>query len=111
MVPLADRFWTKVSRRDSFGPCWMWLGARTKEGYGHIREGGRGSKMLYAHRLVYEMWWGPIQEGKQIDHTCRIHDCVNPHHLEAVTQQENITRGNGHLGWKKRDRNALGQFV
>jgi len=49
----------------------------------------------YAHRLAYERARGPIPEGKQVDHLCRQRDCVNPEHLELVTQVENIRRGRG----------------
>ena len=47
----------------------------------------------WAHRVSYELFRGPIPDGLQIDHLCRIRHCVNPDHLEAVTQRENILRG------------------
>ena len=50
-------------------------------------------KMILAHRFSYEHFRELIPEGLQIDHLCRVRHCVNPVHMEAVTQQENIRRG------------------
>lgn len=70
--------------------CWLWTGTTTKAGYGQVRRNG---KAIYAHRAVYEALVGPIPEGLQIDHLCRVRNCVNPLHLEPVTQRENLLRG------------------
>ena len=64
--------------------CWIWL--RTHEDYGYFI----GKR---AHRISYEHWKGKIPKGLVIDHLCRNRSCVNPQHLEAVTQKENINRG------------------
>lgn len=73
--------------------CWIWTGKRTPEGYGH-HVIWQGSKPLYraAHRFVYEQFVGPIPEGLQLDHLCRVKECVNPAHLEPVTPRENTAR-------------------
>ncbi len=55
--------------------------------------GGRGAKKPYVHRYVYELLVGPIPDGFDIDHLCRVRNCVNPEHLEAVTHRENMLRG------------------
>ena len=69
--------------------CWLWTGARSKLGYGHVRSNGSYHP---AHRVVYEHHRGPIPEGMELDHKCRLTCCVNPDHLEPVTHKENMRR-------------------
>lgn len=95
----ARRFWDRVTI-DPDG-CWTWE-APSKDGYGRILRSG---KQYLAHRVAYELLVGAIPEGMQIDHLCHTHDeacpggpcrhrsCVNPAHLEPVTQAENKARG------------------
>lgn len=71
--------------------CWIWMGGLKTRRYGHIE----GFKSKNAHRVFYELIKGPIPEGLVIDHKCRITSCVNPDHLDAVTQRENTLRGFG----------------
>lgn len=75
--------------RDERTGCLLWQGPVSSEGYGKI-----GRK--YAHRVAYEREVGPIPEGHQVDHVrargCEHRHCVEPTHLEAVTQAENIRR-------------------
>ena len=87
-----DRFWEKVKKTDT---CWNWTAARFKSGYGAFRIGGRDGATVYAHRFSYELLAGPIPEGLPIDHLCRNVRCVNPDHLEPVTQAENTRRADG----------------
>ena len=70
--------------------CWLWTGSVLSSGYGRI---GIGGKEYLAHRIVYEMLIGPIPDGLELDHKCRVRPCVNPDHLEPVTHIENVRRG------------------
>jgi len=69
--------------------CWLWNGYVTSRGYGKIH---LPAGMLNAHRLVYQIAKGKIPPGLQLDHLCRNRRCVNPFHLEVVTNRENIVR-------------------
>lgn len=69
--------------------CYLWTAATNRGGYGVYCI---SKKTLLAHRFAYEAEKGPIGPGLQIDHKCRNKSCVNPAHLEAVTQSENTRR-------------------
>ena len=84
----SQRFFHYVEFTDS---CWLWRGALA-HGYGRFRVEGR---LVGAHRYAYEFCVGPIPDGLQIDHLCRVRHCVNPDHMEPVTQRVNILRGEG----------------
>lgn len=86
-IPLEERFWEKVNKTDT---CWLWTGATSGRGYG---DSWRDGKKIKAHRLSYELLVGPIPSGLTLDHLCRNILCVNPTHLEPVTQRENVRRG------------------
>lgn len=74
--------------------CWIWTGATNSNGYGHIATGDRPYKgSIVAHRAAYVIHRGPIPEGLDLDHLCRVRRCVNPWHLEPVTRRENSLRG------------------
>lgn len=77
------------SKTDKTGECWLWTGAIQSGGYGEIRHLGR---TRLAHRVSYEVHVGPIPIGLQLDHLCRNTRCVNPTHLEPVTQSVNVRR-------------------
>lgn len=83
----ALRFWSRVKFTQS---CWLWQAAKDRKSYGQVRIRGR---LYRAHRWAYEFCIGRIPHGLQIDHLCRVTSCVNPDHLEAVTNQENTLRG------------------
>ena len=96
--PIIERFWDRVSPEPNSG-CWIWVGGLAGGDNGKIGEYGVLSKpspnpgMVYAHRVAYEHYKGPIPKGFQIDHLCRVKCCVNPDHLEAVTPSVNSLRG------------------
>lgn len=89
----VERFWMKVNKAGPVHPtlgtaCWLWTAAILPCGYGQFHN-------LKPHRISYELEVGPIPTGLVIDHLCRVRACVNPAHLEPVTQRENIMRGDG----------------
>ena len=87
-MTLKDRFDAKWVAVES--GCWEWQACVANTGYGQIRVDG---KTVTAHRIAYELYVDPIPSGLQIDHLCRNRRCVNPAHLEAVTQRVNLLRG------------------
>jgi hypothetical protein len=82
------RFWARVKRTAG---CWFWLGP-LHNGYGRVRY--FDGTATNPHRASYMLLKGPIPEGLQLDHLCRVRNCVNPAHLEPVTPRENTFRGN-----------------
>lgn len=83
-----ERFWAKVYMPPCEDDCWTWTASNTL-GYGLFWS---GIKMVLAHKYSY----GITPDGLVLDHLCRNHACVNPSHLEPVTQRENLRRG---VGW------------
>lgn len=82
------KFWTHVTFTDT---CWLWHGAKTANGYGKTRRGG---KTIGAHRWAYFLEYGELPPRPLVlDHTCGTPSCVRPAHLEPVTQGENLRRG------------------
>jgi hypothetical protein len=69
--------------------CWIWQRSKNNKGYGWCQ---RGSEHL-AHRVYYIAEFGAIPDGLELDHRCRVHECVNPRHLEPVTPAINRQRG------------------
>ena len=67
--------------------CWLWRGRKDHHGYGRFNAGG---KNIPAHKYSFEYFKGPLPEGLEIHHKCRIRNCVKPTHLEPVTHRENM---------------------
>ncbi len=87
------RFWAKVgvSTEDS---CWWWNGYVNRKGYGRFHVSVEAGA-VQAHRFSYELRHGSIPAGMTLDHLCRNRACVNPDHLEPVTNRANVLRGDG----------------
>lgn len=101
----VDRFWSRVDKTEG---CWLWTGRVSEYGYGHLSVNGQ---LVGVHRFSYELANGPVPTGLTVDHVCHNQSscaggngcphrrCVNPSHLEVVTQGENVHRGRGGAHW------------
>ena len=85
--PAEERFFAKVEQR---GECWVWTGARQYSGYGRFL--GDDHRVTGAHQWSWRFFRGPVPAGLVLDHLCRNRSCVNPDHLEPVTQRINVRR-------------------
>lgn len=86
-----DRFWSNVTG-DDVRTCWLWTATCGTTGYGKFKFRGR---VVRAHRHAYELLRAEIPHGLVLDHLCRERACVNPWHLEPVSQRVNVLRGQG----------------
>lgn len=94
-IPIEERFWSRVKIG---ADCWEWTGIKYN-GYGYLSVYDSARKSYTsarAHRLSYEIHTGTkLRPECHLDHLCRNRGCVNPAHLEPVTQRENTLRGFG----------------
>ncbi len=104
--PVDERFWENVIKA-ALDDCWLWTGTKGHHGYGMMSVGSKRDKSrrnVFAHRLSYELHYGPIPSGAVIRHTCDNPSCVNPGHLIVGSHQENmrdmVSRNRQTLGTK-----------
>lgn len=85
----ADVAFLSLINKNGPSGCWVWMGPKSKPGYGSF--GNKfGAKMAY--RYSYEFFRHKIPGGMCLDHLCKNKSCVNPYHLEVVTNVENLNR-------------------
>lgn len=83
------RFWSKMKAvKGNSKACWLWEGAKSRDGYAIFAS----KDERYAHRISYQLLVGSIPLAYEVDHLCRVRNCINPEHLEAVTRHENNAR-------------------
>ena len=87
--PVTVRFWSKVNKTST---CWLWVGCQGGGRYGQFTI---KKVRIAAHRFAYIEKHGTVPKGLELDHLCRVRLCVKPDHLEAVTRQVNLLRGEG----------------
>lgn len=81
-------------RHGAPGPCLLWTGALDTSGYGRIWHDGRVHRV---HRIAWEIEYGPIPPGLELDHRCAVRACWNPDHTEPVDHRTNILRSSNHV--------------
>lgn len=104
-MTLGERFWSKVDKSAGSDGCWIWTASTLGRGYGSFYVGPNGGGTIGAHRFAYQLEVGDIPEGLTVEHrchteagncpsdeTCPHRRCVNPAHLELLTNRENILR-------------------
>lgn len=86
---IKERFMAKISPEPMSG-CWLWDAQTNHSGYGLIWTRGRQGKAVRAHRVSYELFKGPIDDGLFVCHKCDTPQCVNPDHLFLGRDIDNI---------------------
>jgi hypothetical protein len=104
-LTLEERLLAKVEKTER--GCWLWRGAKRGPGYGGI---GHQGKMVRVNRLAWEVWRGPIPEGKWVPHVphavCGNRNCINPEHLKLGDVKQNTLDSIADGTWKQNNRAA-----
>ena len=103
---MEERFWANVDQSEGDEACWPWTAFLSEQGYGRFAKSHVVSRN--AHVVAYELTYGPVPEGFQVDHichsqarsagecsggpSCEHRACQNPRHLEVVSPAEHARR-------------------
>ena len=111
---LLTRFWSKVEKTDN---CWLWIGRKNHDGYGALAVRiNKTSRSVFAHRVSWVLHNNQdFPDDKPVArHMCNNPGCVNPDHIVAGTQKENINdgirAGNGGMLGKKHSEETKAHF-
>lgn len=96
LTTLFSRLYISKTHTYNKEPCWEWTGKKNNEGYGCVSDYSTGKRLVFpVHRIAYHFFASPLSVFSRCDHLCKNRICFNPLHLEAVTEKENILRGDG----------------
>ena len=101
------RFDSLVCRNPGPHGCWVWLGARTEEGYGTFYTQRGGTKSRLAHRWHWFVRVGPLRADEALDHICRNRACVRLDHLRPVSWRQNTLAGDSPFARNARKTHCL----
>lgn len=99
-APPEERFWRFVKKSDG---CWIWTGHKDKDGYGTltIKKENGGHTPIRAHRFSMMLHSKTLDDGVLALHRCNNPSCVNPDHLYAGDQIQNMQDRIAYRGdWK-----------
>lgn len=86
--PDAEEVFARLTEPLAWSECLLWMGAINwaRDGYGQMSV---GDMKMGPHRYAWEREYGPIPDGKQVDHTCHVRTCVEISHLRLATARQN----------------------
>jgi len=87
MTSAEERFWAKVEKGTG-ASCWLWIGSVNRDGYGTF--GDYSGHVISTHKFSYQLFYGNVPDGLYVLHTCDTPNCVNPEHLYAGAQKQNM---------------------
>lgn len=91
MRKVTPRNWAYLAQRFEVDPdtdCWNWMRSFNAQGYGVCGLGRRNHGTALAHRLSYELFFGPVNPGLVIHHYCENSRCLNPDHMTKMTRAD-----------------------
>jgi HNH endonuclease len=86
-IPVATRMDRVTIKETGRNACWIWSADLDRKGYGRLKIAG---KWRSAHRLAWELTYGPIPKKLSVLHQCDRRNCLRPSHLRLGTQLDNL---------------------